>query len=180
MAHLIDELLEVVSHESGHLKLDCFKSNLQELITDQIEYNSFLAEKKSISLLFQTNDESNTLVNCDPSKLEQVIANLITNAIKYSKNDTTTTVSYWIEEDAITITVEDQGLGIPAEELPLLFKPFSKTSVKPTGGERSTGLGLAICKSIVEAHGGVITVESHVGKGSIFSFTLPRKDTTEA
>ena len=67
----------------------------------------------------------------------------------------------------------DQGQGIPAEETPKVFEEFGKTSVRPTGGEKSTGLGLAIVKRLVEAHGGKIWLESEVGKGSTFTFTLP-------
>lgn len=74
---------------------------------------------------------------------------------------------------SVTVAVTDQGQGIPPEDLTKLFKPFGRTSVKATGGEQSTGLGLAIVRNIVEGHGGTIRVESRVGAGSTFSFTLP-------
>jgi hypothetical protein len=81
--------------------------------------------------------------------------------------------------DEAAIAVQDQGQGIPESELPKMFTEFGKTSVRPTGGEKSIGLGLAIVKRMVEAHGGRIWVESQVGVGSTFTFTLPlsMKDT---
>ncbi len=75
--------------------------------------------------------------------------------------------------DSVVVSVRDHGQGIPAEELDKLFKPFGKTTVRSTAGEKSTGLGLAICRKIVEGHGGRIWAESEVGKGSTFSFSLP-------
>ena len=77
------------------------------------------------------------------------------------------------DEDAALVCVEDQGQGIPEQEIDKLFQYFGRTSVRSTGGERSTGLGLAIARKIVEGHGGRIWVESELGRGSRFSFTLP-------
>mgnify|MGYP003822399533 FL=1 len=109
----------------------------------------------------------------DRNKITQVLNNLITNAIKFSWPDTEITVEVRKEQDYIITGIIDQGQGIPSDEINNMFKPFQKTSVKATAGERSTGLGLAITKKIVEGHGGKISVESLVGKGTKFSFTLP-------
>jgi signal transduction histidine kinase len=78
--------------------------------------------------------------------------------------------------ESVTVKVRDQGQGIPAEELPKLFRPFGRTRVRATAGEQSTGLGLAIARRIVEGHGGKLTVESQVGRGSEFQLVLPRFD----
>ncbi|MBK7866949.1 MAG: ATP-binding protein [Ignavibacteriales bacterium] len=112
-------------------------------------------------------------INADQNKIDQIITNLITNAIKFSNHKTTTEISVMSEPNKTRIIIKDQGQGIPADELDRLFKPFSKTSVKSTGGEKSTGLGLMIVKKIVEGHNGTITVESEVNVGTTFTIELP-------
>ncbi len=102
-----------------------------------------------------------------------MLANLISNAIKFSHPETEITLSSAAGAGEIVISVADQGQGIPENELPLLFSDFGKTSAKPTAGERSTGLGLAIVKRIVEAHGGRVWAASRLAAGSTFSFSLP-------
>jgi signal transduction histidine kinase len=109
----------------------------------------------------------------DAGKIEQVLNNLISNAVKFSHRGTRVRVRLACAPEAVTVGVLDQGQGIPAADLTKLFQPFSKTSVQTTAGEQSTGLGLAIVRRIVEGHGGRIWVESEVGRGSEFSFTLP-------
>jgi signal transduction histidine kinase len=116
-------------------------------------------------------------IGFDQNKIEQVLNNLISNAIKYSHPHTTITIEVLKEKAFVVTNVIDQGQGIPQDELPHVFKAFQKTSTKPTAGEKSTGLGLAIVKKIVEGHQGEIGVESEVGKGSTFFFKLPLLDT---
>ena len=110
----------------------------------------------------------------DPHRIDQVMNNLITNAIKFSYPNTTITLRARVLDQDVSISVQDQGQGIPAQEVYTLFTEFGKTSVRSTAGEKSTGLGLAIAKRIVALHGGRIWAESQVGIGSIFTFTLPR------
>ena len=97
----------------------------------------------------------------------------MSNAVKFSYPQTVVTIRAQTADDEVVVSVIDQGQGIPEEEIPTLFNPFTKTSVRATAGEKSTGLGLAIVKKMVEAHGGRIWVESKVGEGSTFHFTLP-------
>jgi signal transduction histidine kinase len=87
-------------------------------------------------------------------------------------------MSVKVFEKEVWIVVKDQGQGIPVEEMKHLFKDFSRTSVKPTAGEKSIGLGLAITRRIIEAHGGIIWVDSEIGKGSTFTFSLPINEET--
>ena len=110
----------------------------------------------------------------DPDRIDQVMNNLINNAIKFSYPNTTITLRACVQDQDVVISVQDQGQGIPAQEVDNLFTDFGRTSVRPTAGEKSTGLGLAIVKRIVELHGGRIWVESKVGVGSVFTFTLPK------
>ncbi len=147
-------------------------ADLNDLAQRNISLNRVLAHQKAIELVFHPSDTLPTLV-LDRSKVEQVLNNLIGNAVKYSHPGTRVTISIEAVSGFAVCSVSDQGLGIPAEEIPKLFKAFGRTSVRATGGEQSTGLGLAIVRRIVEGLGGRITVESEVGKGSTFTFTLP-------
>jgi signal transduction histidine kinase len=100
--------------------------------------------------------------------------NLISNAVKFSPANTTVQISVHLDADQfLLVEVIDQGPGIPEEEQVKLFTPFGRTSVRSTDGETNTGLGLAITKNIVVAHGGTVGVKSTVGKGSTFWFALP-------
>jgi two-component system, OmpR family, sensor kinase len=114
-----------------------------------------------------------TSVFLDISKIEQVINNLITNAIKFSYNNSKITVNLSTKDNNVVIIVEDQGQGMPADELNKLFKPFSKASVKSTMDEKGTGLGLAILHKMIESHNGHISVESKLRIGSRFIISLP-------
>ncbi|MBU4444596.1 ATP-binding protein, partial [bacterium] len=106
-------------------------------------------------------------------RIMQVLDNLVTNAIKFSYPNTTVTISARKINDNVEISVADQGQGIPEGEISKIFKEFSKTSVRPTAGEKSTGLGLAIARKIIEAHQGTISVASKVGKGTTFMIDMP-------
>ncbi|MEO0081904.1 MAG: ATP-binding protein, partial [candidate division WOR-3 bacterium] len=112
-------------------------------------------------------------VRFDRTRIEQVLNNLVSNALKFSRPGTKVKVSVGQMDGLMAVSVEDRGPGIPADELVKLFRPFSRTSVRSTSGEKSTGLGLAISRKIIEAHGGRIWAESEVGKGSTFHFGLP-------
>jgi len=134
--------------------------------------NSVLAAKKGIDIFFKPPSKLPELT-FDENKIEQVLNNLIGNAVKFSHRGTRVFVRLESTAYEVTVSIEDEGQGIPVADLTKLFKPFSKASVRTTGGEQSTGLGLAIVRRIIEGHGGRVWVESEVGKGSTFSFTLP-------
>jgi PAS domain S-box-containing protein len=172
MLRLIDNLLDVAKIESGRLDLELATGDLCGLIEENLTMNRMLAEKKSIRLDFAP-ERGVPLFRFDRGKVEQVLNNLISNALKFSEPDTVVTVQASRVNGTVVVSVRDHGQGIPAEELDKLFKPFSKTSVRGTAGEKSTGLGLAICRKIVEGHHGRIWAESEPGKGSTFSFALP-------
>jgi len=131
-----------------------------------------LAQQKGIRLAIEHADDIPKM-RIDRRKIEQVLNNLIGNAVKYSHRGTCITITITRGENHVTVKVTDQGQGIPSEDLPKLFKAFGRANVKATAGEQSTGLGLAIAHKIVEGHGGKMSVESQVGKGSSFSFQLP-------
>ncbi|MGB0388639.1 MAG: sensor histidine kinase [Ardenticatenaceae bacterium] len=172
MLRLVNDLLSYSTVESGKLELRLEKTNLVAQIQRNVELNRVIAQQKGIQISFD-HDQNLPAVLLDGPKIDQVLNNLISNAIKYSHPDTQIEVTLRQEDSQIVIAVQDQGQGIPADEVDKLFKPFQKTSVQSTAGEESTGLGLAIVKNIVQGHQGRIWVTSQVGKGSTFYISLP-------
>ena len=172
MLSLINDLLDVSTIESGRIQLNCSPTDLNELVRHNVSRNRVLAQQKHIVLDYEDVEKLPPL-NLDHGKIEQVLNNLIGNAVKYSHPETRIAIQIGRDEKLVTVSIADQGQGIPEDDLPKLFKAFGRTSVLATAGEQSTGLGLAIARKIVEGHGGTMSVQSRVGKGSTFSFTLP-------
>ncbi len=172
MLHLVSDILDVASIEAGQLNLDPQPTDAIQLIDSVVKLNGILAAKKEIAVEFDPPATSPEL-RIDVGKIEQVLNNLVNNALKFSHSGSTVRVRLEHTDEVVTVAVQDEGQGIPASDLPKLFQAFSRTSVRSTAGEQSTGLGLAIVRRIVEGHGGRIWVESEVGKGSTFLFTLP-------
>jgi hypothetical protein len=172
MLQMVTELLDIAKIESGKLDLQLQPVNLTTLIERNLTVNRKAAEKKQIALKFER-DFSPPELMLDPNKIGQVLDNLVGNAVKFSYPETTITIKLSQNSGRVIIAVQDQGQGIPAEELPLLFEPFKKLSVQGTAGEKSTGLGLAIVRKIILGHGGDIKVKSEVGRGTIFYVILP-------
>lgn len=172
MLDMVEDLLDVSSIETGRIELLMERQDLVAIVERNVSLNRMLAEKKEIAIHLDRQIPAASLY-LDQGKIEQVINNLLTNAIKYSVPQTEITVRM-LESDGEVITeVIDQGQGIAADELELLFRPFQKTSTRSTSGEKSVGLGLYIVKRIVEAHNGRIWAESEPGEGSVFRFSLP-------
>jgi signal transduction histidine kinase len=176
MLNLINDLLDVSSIESGQLKLNLGPGELAELVARSVSLNRVLAQKKGITIDYAVPSGDLPPMLFDSGKIEQVLNNLLGNAIKFSHAGTAIEVSVQVGVNAVTVAVRDQGQGIPADELSRLFRNFGTTRVRGTAGEPSTGLGLAIARKIVEGHGGTVAVDSTVGQGSTFSFSLPTLD----
>jgi len=154
MLQLVNELLDVATIEAGHLK------NIE-------------AAKKN-TRIEMVNTTANPMIDIDRNKIRQVVDNLISNAVKYSPRGSVITVQVNEDESGAGFSVKDNGPGIPDGERHKLFKDYGRLSTQPTGGEKSTGLGLAICRKIVEAHGGTIGAENMAGHGSEFVVRMPR------
>ncbi|MFA6449732.1 MAG: GAF domain-containing sensor histidine kinase [bacterium] len=172
MYALVNDLLDVSAIEAGQLDLKIEPVDPSEYLRANFEANSVIANSKSIKMKLDI-EPGLPRVAMDAKRIDQVISNLISNAIKFSYPDTEITLGARRAGDFAVFYVADQGQGIPADELPLLFKEFGKTSVRPTSGEKSTGLGLSIVKRIAEAHSGSVGVTSDFGHGATFSFKLP-------
>ena len=173
MRGLIDDLLDLSVIESGNLRLDRQPADLVAILREAVEFNQILADQKQIRLQL-TAAETRLPISIDVDKIEQVLNNLISNAIKYSHSGTLVELRLIPSDGWCEISVADQGKGIPAAKLDLLFSPFADIGVRGTAGEESTGLGLAIVRRIVEEHGGRLRLQSAEGVGSTFFVTLPR------
>jgi len=172
MRSLIEELLDVSAIDSGKISIHLEPVNLTDLIRNNVSLNRVIAGRKEITVEYRTEDNLPVL-QLDRQKIEQVLNNLISNAIKYSFPKSKVEILSRCENNNFIISVSDEGQGIPPAEMNKLFKPFSRTSAKTTSGESSTGLGLVIVRKIIEAHNGRVWAESQVNKGSTFSFSLP-------
>ncbi len=178
MTRLVNDLLDVAKIESGKLDLHLEPTDLVALTQRIVNLNRPIATRKEIELHFETEDIP--IAQVDPDKITQVLNNLISNATKYSHPQSRVDIRLAINDRHILLSVEDEGQGIPKDELVKLFRPFQRTSVTSTGGEKSTGLGLVIVKRIVEGHGGTLWLESEVGKGTVAYVSLPvNGDTVE-
>ncbi len=172
MVRLLNDLLDVSRIEAGYLELKAEKTNLVELVEKNVNLNRILASRKDMQIELEVEDDV-PAVPLDPTKVDQVLNNLVSNAVKYSFAESRIAVRLTHSDDEVLVTVRDHGQGIPPEEVEQIFQEFTRASVKTTGGEPSTGLGLAIAKRVIEAHGGTIGVWSAPGEGSTFYFSLP-------
>lgn len=172
MLHLVNDLLDIARIEAGALDLDLQPTDLGRLVKNNVELNRVLASKKRIVIEAEY-DPDLPPVLLDGPKVEQVLNNLIGNAMKFSEPGARVKVAVGRHAAGVAVKVEDQGPGIPAGELDQIFRPFVKATARATAGEGSTGLGLAIVNRIVQGHGGSIEVQSQVGQGSRFTVVLP-------
>lgn len=172
MLGLVTDLLDISVIEAGQLKLRREPVDLAALVEHCVKMSRVLAAKKAISINFAACAALPQL-SLDALKIKQVLNNVLDNAVKFSDRGGFVEVRITATEAEVTVAVIDNGPGIPAAEMSKLFTPFGTAGARGTAGEKSTGLGLAIARRVVEGHGGRIWVESEEGSGSTFAFTLP-------
>ena len=173
MLALIDDLLDISKIESGHLHLNRQPVRLPEFLAGVVRTNLPAGQKKGVEIRQTADGLLPEAVDWDYEKMQQVMNNLIGNAVKFSHPAGTVTVRVSAGSSRLEVRVEDQGDGLPEEVLEQLFQPFSKGSRLGTQGEKGTGLGLAIARRIVEAHGGTIGAENIPDGGTRFVVCLP-------
>jgi signal transduction histidine kinase/serine phosphatase RsbU (regulator of sigma subunit) len=171
LANLINDILDYSKMRNGELELNRKPLELKSIIDTVIELSRPLAGDKDLTLV-NTIEENSTYVHADENRLEQILLNLLGNAIKFTHTGSIRFSASNIE-DFVEISVEDTGIGIPASALDRIFVSFEQVDGSISRMYGGTGIGLSITKKLVELHGGTISVKSELGKGSIFSFTLP-------
>ncbi|MGB9823119.1 MAG: sensor histidine kinase [Thermodesulfovibrio sp.] len=170
---LINDVLDISKLESGKAIWNFTEISLNEVITDAYKAVSSLFEQKGLPFYMEI-QPGLPEINADKERLIQVVINLLSNALKFTEKGYVKCKAQ-LNGDEILVSVEDTGIGIPEEEKDRIFEKFKQVGDLIRGKPKGTGLGLPISKQIVEAHGGEIWVESQLGKGSIFYFTIPLK-----
>ncbi|MDR7072586.1 ATP-binding protein [Fictibacillus barbaricus] len=174
MGRLVNELLDLAKLEAGHMKLHYTNVSLKPFVERIVRKFQGPAKERDIQLSLHMEGEPEEL-NIDPDRIEQVLTNLIDNAIRHTLNEGFVSLTIKISEQTVSFNVKDNGTGIKEEDLPFVFERFYKGDKARTRGKSGgTGLGLAIARNIVEAHGGQINVHSKMNEGTTFSFVIPR------
>jgi len=172
LSSLIDDLFQMAQLDAGGFPLNRANASLSDLISDTLESFTELAKQREITL--EGNVESNVdPVNMDTQAMGRVLNNLLGNALRHTPDGGR--ISVWVHraQSGIEVTVSDTGEGIREEDLPHVFESFYRGEKSRNRGTGGAGLGLAISRGIVQAHGGKIRVESKPGRGTLFTFTIP-------
>jgi len=177
MERLVNELLDIGRIEAGHIELNIEQVSVDAFIERIYKKFSGAAEEQGIELRLKK-DITKDIAIFDPDRIDQVFTNLISNALAHTKEGGYVLVDILSDEDVFYVEIEDNGSGIPEEDLPFIFERFYKAdkSRKRSDSKQGTGLGLAIAKHIITAHKGTISVKSEIDVGTTFSFTIPQKE----
>ena len=170
LTRMVDDLLMISRLEAEALEVRKTPHRLIEVIAGVKDRLDNLAARHHLRLIIPA---GLPMAAVDESRIGEVLTNLVENAVKFSEDNTTITIEARAGDKEITVSVTDEGIGIPAELHQKIFERFFQGEGRKAGRRKGTGLGLAICKGIIEAHGGRIWVESKPGRGSRFSFTVP-------
>lgn len=179
---VINDILDVAKIEAGKLELESIPFRIEETVQAAYQTLKYKAEEKDIALQLGTLDLPHTLLQGDPYRLNQILLNLLNNAIKFTEEGSVTLHAKTLEETPSTLTIEfavvDTGIGVPADKKDLIFEGFTQAYSSITRKYGGTGLGLSICKNLVERHGGDIWAEDNPDGGSIFRFmiTYPKSE----
>jgi len=175
---LINDILDLSKIEAGAVEVEREPVNLKEVLEWSLTMQSERAKKHNISLDLEVDGDIG-IIETDPTKLKQILLNLISNAVKFTPEGGKVTVRAKKRDEEIEISVSDTGIGVPKDQLDRIFEPFVQLDSSLSRRYEGAGLGLALTRRLVELLGGRIWVESEVGKGSTFSFTLPLRPKEE-
>lgn len=174
LLRLINNLIDITKIDSGYLKLNLQNCNIVEVIENTTLSIVQYAENNKLNLVFDTDIEEKIMA-CDPEKIERIMLNLLSNTVKFTNPGGSISVYVSDNNDSIIISVKDTGIGIPKNKLDAVFHRFVQVDNLFTRHHDGSGIGLSIVKSLVEMHGGKITVKSELSKGSEFILELPVK-----
>ncbi len=170
---LVQDLLTLSQMETGQITMQHDRFDISAMVTEVFEQLEREAEQKEIELIVEPGDTNQVFVLADQQRIYQVMVNLVSNAIKYTKKNGWVKVKFEDKKKHILISISDNGRGIPAEDVSRIFERFYRVEKSRSKDKGGTGLGLAIVKHVLEGHATQIHVESEVGVGSIFSYELP-------
>lgn len=170
---ILNNLLDISRIDSGTFSLAVREEDLAGLLRVSVQSFEARAMEKGILLAAPVIPQNVPPVACDGERVLSIFENLLSNAIKFCRRGDAVRTSLTLEQDGVRVEVADTGPGIPEAEIPRVFTRFSRLSVRPSAGEKSTGLGLSLVKTFVEMHGGSVAVRSRVGEGTSFSLYLP-------
>ncbi len=171
LSNVVSTVLEIARAENSNHSLNYSKVNLSDVVNDICEDMEIVAEEKNIKIF--KNIDNEVFINGDKHKIQQVIINLLDNSIKYTPNGGKIKIFLNNSQNSATLIVEDNGIGIPAEQIPNIFQKFYRTPNAKKVGVQGTGLGLSLVKSIVDLHKGIISVESQENKGTKIIVSFP-------
>jgi len=172
LQNIVEDLEGIAKLESGKLTLKQEKFDLKSLVSEVFQDFNITAQESNITVGFKPGADSAFTVVCDMNMIRQVFINLLTNSIKYGKEDGKTEVAFYDMGVNVLVEISDNGIGIESKHIPHLFDRFYRVDPSRSRMLGGSGLGLSIVKHIIEAHQQTIKVTSTPGKGSIFSFTL--------
>jgi len=169
---LVNNMIDITKLDAGYFDLRLQNCNIVNVVESVTMSVSEYIKTKSIDLIFDTNIED-CIISCDPEKIERVILNLISNSIKFTKPGGCMKINIYDKGENIIISIKDTGIGIPSDKLDIIFDRFRQVDRSLARGQEGSGIGLSIVKSIVELHGGTISVLSEYGKGTEFIIMFP-------
>jgi len=175
LSQLIASLLDLSKMEANMMAYNFTPTLLTPLVKQTVDKVQFLAERKEIQIILEDQLPPNHVLELDNTRIEQALENLLSNAIKFSPNGSciTLTLQYELKRHMTTIAVDDQGPGIPPEDLPHIFDRFYQGKTPEGEARVGSGIGLALAKKVVEAHKGAIWIDSEPGKGTRIYIALP-------
>ena len=174
LSKIINNIVDLSKIETGFFKLNLSNNNIVQVVEEIVMSITTLTDSKSINIIFDT-DIEDKIIACDPEKIERIVLNLISNAIKFSNAGDEIIVGVKDMNEFVQITVKDNGIGIEEEYFDMIFDRFKQIDKSLSRNAEGTGIGLSLVKSIVQLHGGSICVESEFGKGSKFTVMLPSR-----
>ena len=173
LVNLVSDFLDLSKLEAGHIELTKKPVYIEELIMNNLESYQLLGQDKKITFTISLDPYLPT-IDADPRRLDQVLSNLLSNAVKFTPEGGQIEVGARAEDSrSVNFWVRDTGIGIPKEEIGNLFEKYKQASNTKDGSQNGTGLGLVICKMIVETHGGRIWIDSEEEKGTTVFVSLP-------